>query len=338
MRVLRGILPAIILGATLAASAASAQEALDNPGRLLASNCFQCHGTNGAPAAGGFDRIAGESAQEIASELQEMRAEAILGSEHPIMTVHSQAYSLSEIDLISRYLSTVGATTSGSFTLSVSKTGTGKAFTTIHTNIDYYANAAVSAVTFDSATPSVKTVTLAAAAARTDPVTGTALDAPVSEITAAVVNLLPKMKGGQIMLDTLAGVEGAIVDGRWAKVNELSYETLVPGVHVIGDSIASKQPKAGHIGNQQGKVCADAILRLETGLQPYPAPVTNAACYTPITSTTATWLTAVFAYKAEAGEMQVVPPGVVEAPEGPTTASYSEMGEWFGELMADTFA
>lgn len=126
MRVLRGILPAIILGATLAAGVASAQEAVDNPGRLLASNCFQCHGTNGAPAAGGFDRIAGGSAKEVASELQEMRAEAILGSEHPIMTVHSQAYSLSEIDLISRYLSTVGATTSGSFTLSVSKTGTGK--------------------------------------------------------------------------------------------------------------------------------------------------------------------------------------------------------------------
>lgn len=218
------------------------------------------------------------------------------------------------------------------------KVNFGKAFTTIHTNIDYYPSAAVSAVTFDGATPSVKTVTLAAAAARTDPVTGTALDTPVAEVTAAVVNLLPKMKGGQIMLDTLAGVEGAIVDGRWAKVNELSYETLVPGVHVIGDSIASKQPKAGHIGNQQGKVCADAILRLETGLQPYPAPVTNSACYTPITSTTATWLTAVFAYNATYHEMQVAAPGVIEAPEGPTAASYSEMGEWFGELMADTFS
>lgn len=218
------------------------------------------------------------------------------------------------------------------------KVNFGKAFTTVHANIDYYPNATVAAVNFDAASPSVKTVTLAAPAARTNPVTNEVAATAESVFTAAVVNLLPQMKGGQIMLDTLAAVTGAIVSGRWAKINELSYETLVPAIHVIGDSIASKQPKAGHIGNQQAKVCADAILRLETGLQPYPAPVTNSACYTPITSSTATWLTAIFAYNTVAGEMQVAPPGVIEAPEGPTTQAYSEMGEWFGELMADTFA
>lgn len=218
------------------------------------------------------------------------------------------------------------------------KVNFGNAFTKVHANIDYFPNASVASVSFDAASPSVKTVTLVAPAAQVNPVTNVASVATQSNFTAAVVNLLPQMKGGQIMLDTLAGVEGAIVGGRWAKVNELSYETLVPGVHVIGDSIASKQPKAGHIGNQQGKVCADAILRLESGLQPYPAPVTNSACYTPITSSTATWLTAIFAYNAVAGEMQVAPPGVIEAPEGPTSQAYSEMGEWFGELMADTFA
>lgn len=111
---------------TLGAGAVSAQEAVDNPGRLLASNCFQCHGTNGTPVAGGFDKIAGGSVKEIVSELSEMRAEAIAGSEHPIMTVHAQAYSLAEIDLISRYLATVGAVAPSSFKLTVAKTGTGK--------------------------------------------------------------------------------------------------------------------------------------------------------------------------------------------------------------------
>lgn len=111
---------------TSVGAAAQTTEPLDNPGRLLASNCFQCHGTNGTPATGGFDKIAGMSATKVASELSEMRAETIAGSEHPIMTVHAQAYSLAEIDLISRYLATVGATSTGAFKLTVAKTGTGK--------------------------------------------------------------------------------------------------------------------------------------------------------------------------------------------------------------------
>ena len=61
--------------------------------------------------------------------------------------------------------------------------------------------------------------------------------------------------------NTLA-VGGLDADGRWALVDEKSYKSPVPNVYVIGDSIKSaNQPKAGHIGNQQAKVCADAILR-----------------------------------------------------------------------------
>jgi cytochrome c553 len=116
----------LVFFTTLGAGAVSAQEAIDNPGRLLASNCFQCHGTNGTPVAGGFDKIAGGSAKEIISELSEMRASAIAGSEHPVMTVHAQAYSLAEIDLMARYLATVGVVVPNSFKLTVAKTGTGK--------------------------------------------------------------------------------------------------------------------------------------------------------------------------------------------------------------------
>lgn len=124
---LRSNLPSLVLILfTSAVATAQTTEPLDNPGRLLASNCFQCHGTNGTPAAGGFDKIAGLGTTKIVSELSEMRAEAISGSEHPIMTVHAQAYSLAEIDLISRYLATVGGVSTGSFALTVMNTGTGK--------------------------------------------------------------------------------------------------------------------------------------------------------------------------------------------------------------------
>lgn len=109
----------------LGAGTAAAQETVDSPGRLLASNCFQCHGTNGTPVAGGFDKIAGTSAKEIVSELSEMRAEAIATAEDPIMTVHAQAYSLAEIDMIARYLATVGALAPNAFKLTVAKTGAG---------------------------------------------------------------------------------------------------------------------------------------------------------------------------------------------------------------------
>lgn len=226
----------------------------------------------------------------------------------------------------------------GNASIAAEKVNFGNAFTSVHSNVDYIPNATVASITWDNATPSAKTVTLATPASITNPVTNAISGDPLSIVTAAVVNYLPTQKAGQLAIDLLSGVEGGLVSGRWAKINELTYETLLPRVHVVGDAIASKQPKAGHIGNQQGKVCADAILRLESGLLPFAAPVTNSACYTPITSTTATWLTAVFAYNVVAGEMQVAAPGVVEAPDGPTKESYESMEKWFSELMADTFA
>lgn len=73
-----------------------------HPGRALAANCFQCHGTNGVA---GELKIAGESASEIINELNEMRAE------HPgrnIMNVHAQAYTPAEVSLIADYFAKQG--------------------------------------------------------------------------------------------------------------------------------------------------------------------------------------------------------------------------------------
>lgn len=61
-----------------------------NPvGRLLASNCFNCHGTDGHPN-GGFDQLAGESASEIVKELKEMAAKTEEGG---IMRIHAMGYT-----------------------------------------------------------------------------------------------------------------------------------------------------------------------------------------------------------------------------------------------------
>jgi len=69
-------------------------------GRLLASNCFACHGTNGRPA-GGFDRLAGESAAEIYDELKEMASKTDEG----IMGVHARGYSDTQMWQLATYFS-----------------------------------------------------------------------------------------------------------------------------------------------------------------------------------------------------------------------------------------
>jgi cytochrome c553 len=72
-------------------------------GRLLASNCFQCHGTDGRGP--GFDRLAGKSASDLYHELLEMRA----GKEGPgLMTKHAMGYTDAQLRALSQYLSTVG--------------------------------------------------------------------------------------------------------------------------------------------------------------------------------------------------------------------------------------
>ncbi len=152
-----------------------------------------------------------------------------------------------------------------------------------------------------------------------------------------VVNLIPQQRAGKLVAG--AGLANA-TGGRFAGVNVLSYASTVPGadkVHIIGDSSATTQPKAGHIANQEAKVCADAISRLLTGLAPDAAPVTNSACYSTITMTQASWLTAAFQYDATSQAMKVVPASSA-ASTGWDKGNFEEMGTWFKALMADTFA
>jgi hypothetical protein len=108
-------------------------------------------------------------------------------------------------------------------------------------------------------------------------------------------------------------------------------------VHVIGDAAATTQPKAGHIANQEAKVCADAILRLLSGRAPDPAPQTNSACYSPITFDTASWLTATFAYDPVSKTMLPVPASSGEA-AARSQDNFNEMNKWFTALMGDSFA
>lgn len=163
------------------------------------------------------------------------------------------------------------------------------------------------------------------------------LDTNWGLIKADVINAIPNNKAGKIIYD--AGLNNA-TSGRFAGVNVLSYESTVSGasgIHIIGDASATTQPKAGHIANQEGKVCADAIIRSLKGLPPDPSPVTNSSCFTPITMGTASWLSVVYAY--DPVSMTMKPVG--GAPTESATISqdnYEEMEEWFASLMRETFS
>jgi cytochrome c553 len=68
------------------------------PGRLLASNCFQCHGTNGRGSA--FDPVAGLSASETYKKLKEMQ----LGKEgNGIMPRHTMVYTDAQLQQIANW-------------------------------------------------------------------------------------------------------------------------------------------------------------------------------------------------------------------------------------------
>jgi len=78
-------------------------------------------------------------------------------------------------------------------------------------------------------------------------------------------------------------------------------------------------------------------VRAFGGLSPDPAPVTNSACYSPITTDKASWLTAVFAYNPATRSMAAVPDSFREAASC-NGDNFSKMDKWFSALMSETFS
>ena len=92
---LTGLLAALLLAGTTTTQAQTVPN-----GRLLASNCFQCHGTNGK---GGFDAINRKSVGEIYKKLKEFQA----GKEGDgLMTKHALGYTDAQMVALDKWLST----------------------------------------------------------------------------------------------------------------------------------------------------------------------------------------------------------------------------------------
>jgi cytochrome subunit of sulfide dehydrogenase len=92
--VLLGMLAAAATTISLPAAAQSAD------GRLLASGCFQCHGTDGVK--GGFGTLAGVEKKDMLDKLNDMRRKP---ARENIMNAHARGYTNEQLNLIADYFS-----------------------------------------------------------------------------------------------------------------------------------------------------------------------------------------------------------------------------------------
>lgn len=161
--------------------------------------------------------------------------------------------------------------------------------------------------------------------------------ASTGEYQADVMNYIPRNRA-----TTMVRRSGITDGGDWAAVDPLTYESLLSdfsGVHVIGDSQATKQPKSAHMANAQAKICADAIIRSFTGVSNYEMErieniTTNSACYSPITYNQASWLTANYAYDIGTNQMRNTHVGEAERW---SKENYRQMYAWAENLFNDSF-
>ena len=156
------------------------------------------------------------------------------------------------------------------------------------------------------------------------------------DFKAAVLNVLPAMRAGDIAVKT--GL--ATANKRWCEVDFLTHEAKAArNIHVLGDSIqvAPLMPKSGHMANQHGKTCAAAVVALLTGKQPNTLPIYTNTCYSFVSADEAVHVASVHRYDAAQKTMLTVPgSGGVS-----TAASELEGGyamAWARNIWADTLA
>ncbi len=89
------------IGLALIFTFSNAQGSNADDSRIWASQCFQCHGTNGYPV-GDMDEIGGKDPNSLYEELIEMKYR---GKTEGIMDLHARGYSDEQLRAIAEYIS-----------------------------------------------------------------------------------------------------------------------------------------------------------------------------------------------------------------------------------------
>ncbi len=155
-----------------------------------------------------------------------------------------------------------------------------------------------------------------------------AVDTGAETIRGDVVNLIPPQKAAPLAFQ--AGVVGD--DGKWCPVSQITFESRVPGIHVIGDScIAGAMPKSAFSANSQGKVVALNMLAVMNGREP-DAPAHVNVCYSYVNDREA---------MSVAGLYRVLGDNTVFVPQaGGLPTSYTELegiqaASWFNNMLRE---
>ena len=147
---------------------------------------------------------------------------------------------------------------------------------------------------------------------------------------ADVINIIPPQAPA-----ALAAQAGLASDHGWCPVTPATFEsTLVPGVHVIGDScIADPMPKAASSARAQARQCARAIVAALTGSAPQP-PGMESVCYSLLAPERALSIHARFEIRDGAIDSLEAAPGAVVSEQQEARNADS----WYRRIVAESFA
>jgi sulfide dehydrogenase [flavocytochrome c] flavoprotein subunit len=153
---------------------------------------------------------------------------------------------------------------------------------------------------------------------------------------ADVANIIPPQRAAQIAVAT-----GLSNDSGWCPVDQHTFEsTLVPGIHVIGDSsVAGALPKSGHTANNIGKMTAAAIVSLFHGTKP-PLPSHVNTCYSLVGPEYGISIAAVYRLDADGQLAGIKGAGGLSPMEAPPLQRSQEAGYaqgWYKSITADSF-
>lgn len=150
-------------------------------------------------------------------------------------------------------------------------------------------------------------------------------------VKADVLNVIPPQLAGKVA--QVAGLNN--VDGRWCEVDFVTYaSSLQADVHIIGDSISAGLPKSAHMATSQAKVCAAAIIDLQTGNAPNPLPVFANTCYSFVDDQQAMHVANVYRYDPVKKAMVSAEGGGVSAKASMQEGQYAQA--WAENIWADT--
>ncbi len=152
------------------------------------------------------------------------------------------------------------------------------------------------------------------------------------DVKGDVLNIIPRGRAGDIC--AMAGVRNDTA-GIWCPVNGVTYESpKVPFVHILGDSVATNMPKSAHVANNQGKICAAALVEILNGREPDPYPVIGSTSYSATSDHTSGPIAVVMRYDPDKGAYLRQPGG--GASEVGDELNFEYMKSWAENIWADT--